>query len=82
MCPGISCLANIVLLTSASNKRIARLSADEYLPKVQQEARDNEGAVREPIQLATYQGATQTQLGGMGCCGRHRIASALLSTLL
>ena len=37
----INCLANIVLLTSASNKRISQLSPSAYLPKVQQEAGDN-----------------------------------------
>jgi hypothetical protein len=34
----INCLANIVLLTSASNKLISQLSPSEYFPKVQREA--------------------------------------------
>jgi hypothetical protein len=37
----INCLANIILLTSASNKQISQLSPGEYLPKVQREAGDN-----------------------------------------
>jgi hypothetical protein len=37
----INCLANIVLLTSASNKQISQLSPSAYLPKVQQEAGDH-----------------------------------------
>ena len=37
----INCLANIVLLTSASNKMISQLSPSDYLPKVQREAENN-----------------------------------------
>jgi hypothetical protein len=37
----INCLANIALLTSASNKLISHLAPSEYFPKVQREAGGN-----------------------------------------
>jgi hypothetical protein len=37
----MNCLANIALLTSASNKQISRLAPSKYFPKVQREAGGN-----------------------------------------